>query len=179
MDWRGEWIVYCCRADAQHDGRCGEDLRRRDRRCATNRSAGRAHRATILGLESPPAFRPRLGRSGWQPTSSCWPPASDTSQVPGSCEATSKRCNELVVDPFLGTVFRPTYRGFVVVLLPFSYFNHVFIGSRTEAGAASRDAVADHRRLPRTGFQMRVDGIPSLALRTSSAPPRSSVTIVA
>jgi len=35
---------------------------------------------------------------------------------------------QLVVDPLLGTIFGLTYTGFVVVLLPLSYFNHFLIG---------------------------------------------------
>ena len=34
----------------------------------------------------------------------------------------------LIVDPLLGTIFGLTYTGFVVVLLPLSYLNHVLIG---------------------------------------------------
>jgi len=34
----------------------------------------------------------------------------------------------LLVDPLLGTILGLTYTGFVVVLLPLSYFNHVLIG---------------------------------------------------
>jgi hypothetical protein len=34
----------------------------------------------------------------------------------------------LVVDPLLGTLLGLTYTGFVVVLFPLSYFNHVLIG---------------------------------------------------
>ena len=34
---------------------------------------------------------------------------------------------QLVVDPLLGTIFGLTYTGFVVVLLPLSYFNHLLI----------------------------------------------------
>jgi len=34
----------------------------------------------------------------------------------------------LIVDPLLGTILGLTYTGFVVVLLPLSYFNHVLLG---------------------------------------------------
>ena len=34
----------------------------------------------------------------------------------------------LIVGPLLGTIFGLTYTGFVIVLLPLSYFNHVLIG---------------------------------------------------
>lgn len=47
---------------------------------------------------------------------------------------------QLVVDPVLGTIFGLTYTGFVVVLLPLSYFNHVLIGKAWNhtAGLSSR-----------------------------------------
>jgi hypothetical protein len=39
----------------------------------------------------------------------------------------------LVVDPVLGTILGLTYTGFVVVLLPLSYFNHVLIARAWES----------------------------------------------
>ena len=47
---------------------------------------------------------------------------------------------QLVVDPLLGTIFGLTYTGFVVVLLPLSYFNHVLIGKawNNAAGLSGR-----------------------------------------
>jgi len=39
-----------------------------------------------------------------------------------------------VVDPLLGTLFGLTYTGFVVVLLPLSYVNHLLIGKAWNTG---------------------------------------------
>jgi hypothetical protein len=46
----------------------------------------------------------------------------------------------LMVDPLLGTIFGLTYTGFVVFLLPLSYFNHVLIGKAWDhtAGLSGR-----------------------------------------
>jgi hypothetical protein len=52
----------------------------------------------------------------------------------------------LVVDPLLGTIFGLTYTGFVVVLLPLSYFNHVLIGKAWEDTAGLTAAEQAERR---------------------------------
>ena len=46
----------------------------------------------------------------------------------------------LVVDPLLGTIIGLTYTGFVLVLLPLSYFNHVLIDKawKDTAGLSGR-----------------------------------------
>ncbi len=46
---------------------------------------------------------------------------------------------QLVVDPFLGTIFGLTYTGLVVVLLPLSYFNHVLIAKAWTRAAGLSD----------------------------------------
>ena len=46
---------------------------------------------------------------------------------------------QLVVDPLLGTIFGLTYTGFVVVLLPLSYFNHVLISQTWNRAARPSD----------------------------------------
>jgi len=42
----------------------------------------------------------------------------------------------IVVDPFLGTLLGLTYTGFVLVLFPLSYFNHLLIGKMWERAGA-------------------------------------------
>jgi hypothetical protein len=57
--------------------------------------------------------------------------------IAGGRVATLQR--SLVVDPILGTLLGLTYTGFVVVLLPLSYFNHVMIGKTwDQAGGGSQ-----------------------------------------
>jgi hypothetical protein len=46
---------------------------------------------------------------------------------------------QLVVDPLLGTIFGLTYTGFVVVLFPLSYFNHVLIAKAWTRAAGLSD----------------------------------------
>jgi hypothetical protein len=46
---------------------------------------------------------------------------------------------QLIFDPLLGTIFGLTYTGFVVVLLPLSYFNHVLIGQAWNRAAGLSD----------------------------------------
>ncbi len=48
----------------------------------------------------------------------------------------------LVVDPVIATIFGLTYTGYVVVLFPLSYLNHVLIGKAwDQVGLSAREIV--------------------------------------